>query len=54
MAADLGFLQGFVHTMEQINEQIKRDQEVNPIAVAMGVFVAVKALAPLGVCSRAC
>ena len=39
------FLRGFAETWAEL----KRDQEVDAIAVAMGVFAAVKALAPLGV-----
>ena len=39
-AADFCFLQGFAHTMEEI----RRDQEVDPIAVTMIVLAAAKAL----------
>ena len=39
------FLQGFA----TIWEELKRDQEVNPIAVAMAALAIAKALAPFGV-----
>lgn len=43
-ALDPGFLQGFAQTWAEL----KREQEVDPVAVTMAVIAVVKALAPLG------
>ena len=51
MAADLGFMAApnFMMNLARLEAQLAQDQAVDPVAIAMGVLAAVKALAPLGV-----